>query len=58
MTFPCLFLALAVHGNVQTAFERQPRGAEGYVPGGGFDLGKGARCAHSWMLWQRFKCQR
>lgn len=57
MTFARLFVALAVHGNLQTHFERQPRGPRATPPGGGFDLGRGARRAHSWMLWQSFKCQ-
>lgn len=33
MTFACLFVALAVHGNLQTHFERQPRGPRATPPG-------------------------
>lgn len=33
MTFPRLFVALALHGNLQSGFERQPQGLRATFPG-------------------------
>lgn len=57
MTFPLVYVALAVHGNLPTGYEQQPRGPRATFPGEALTWVEGAGVPTAGCYGRGFKCQ-